>query len=91
MSFVFVVDTNKQPLPPVHPGHARVLLKAGKAAVLKRYPFTLVLKSAVESSEVQPLRIKLDPGSRTTGIALVNDHTGQVLFAAELTHRVPRD
>ncbi|HTK11876.1 MAG TPA: RRXRR domain-containing protein, partial [Ktedonobacteraceae bacterium] len=41
MSFVFVVDTNKQPLHPVHPGRARLLLKAGKAAVHKRYPFTL--------------------------------------------------
>jgi len=33
------------------------------------------------------LRLKLDPGSRTTGIALVNDTTGKVVFAAELTHR----
>jgi hypothetical protein len=38
MSCVFVVDTNKQPLNPVHPGRARVLLTSGKAAVLRRYP-----------------------------------------------------
>jgi len=84
---VFVVDTKKQPLNPVHPGRARLLLKAGKAAVWKSYPFTLILKTTVEQPEVQPLRIKLDPGSRTTGIALVNDQSGQVLFAAELAHR----
>ena len=41
MNGVFVLDTNKQPLNPVHPGRARLLLKAGKAAVLKHYPFTL--------------------------------------------------
>jgi 5-methylcytosine-specific restriction endonuclease McrA len=87
MSFVFVVDTNKQPLNPVHPGHARLLLKAGKAAVLKHYPFTLILKTSVEQSQVQPLRLKLDPGSKTTGIAIVDDQRGQVLFAAELSHR----
>ncbi|HTK06244.1 MAG TPA: RNA-guided endonuclease IscB [Ktedonobacteraceae bacterium] len=87
MSFVFVVDTNKKPLNPVHPGRARLLLKAGKAAVLKRYPFTLILKISVEQPQVQPLRLKLDPGSRTTGIALVDDQSGQVLFAAELSHR----
>jgi 5-methylcytosine-specific restriction endonuclease McrA len=87
MSFVFVVDTNKQPLVPVHPGQARLLLKAGKAAVLKRYPFTLILKTSVEQPRIQPLRLKLDPGSRTTGIALVDDQSGQVLFAAELSHR----
>src|SRR6266568_1881137 len=86
-SFVFLVDTNRQPLSPVHPGRARILLKAGKAAVLKRYPFTLILKAAIEQPQVQPLRIKLDPGSRTTGIAIVDDQSGQVLFAAELTHR----
>ena len=36
---------------------------------------------------MQPVRIKLDPGSKTTGIALVEDATGKVLFAAELIHR----
>ncbi len=87
MSHVFVVDTNKQPLNPVHPGRARLLLKAGKAAVFKRYPFTLILKTAVESPQIKPLRIKVDPGSRTTGIAIVNDQSGAVVFAAELTHR----
>lgn len=87
MSFVFVVDTNKQPLNPVHPGQARLWLKQGKAAVLRRFPFTIVLKVAVEQPETQPLRLKLDPGSKTTGIAIVNDATGQVVFAAELTHR----
>jgi 5-methylcytosine-specific restriction endonuclease McrA len=87
MSFVFVVDTDKQPLNPVHPGWARLLLKTGKAAVLKRYPFTIVLKTSVEQPQVQSLRIKLDPGSKTTGIAIVDDYSGQVLFAAELSHR----
>jgi 5-methylcytosine-specific restriction endonuclease McrA len=35
----------------------------------------------------QPLRVKLDPGSKVTGIALVNDASGEVVWAAELTHR----
>ena len=87
MSNVFVLDTNKQPLNPVHPGRARILLTQGKAAVYKRYPFTIVLKAAVEHPTLEPLRIKIDPGSKTTGLALVNDATGQVVFAAELTHR----
>src|SRR5260370_5256284 len=87
VSFVFLVDTNRQPLSPVHPGRARILLKAGKAAVVKRYPFTLILKAAIEQPQVQPLRIKLDPGSRATGIAIVDDQSGQVPFAAELALR----
>ena len=34
-----------------------------------------------------PLRLKIDPGSKTTGLAAVNDATGQVVWAAELSHR----
>jgi len=87
MSFVFVVDSNKQPLNPLHPGRARILLTSGKAAVLRKYPFTIILKTTIERPEVHPLRLKIDPGSKTTGIALVNDATGEVVFAAELSHR----
>ncbi|MFL5667278.1 MAG: RRXRR domain-containing protein, partial [Ktedonobacteraceae bacterium] len=87
MSKVFVVDANKQPLNPVHPGYVRLLLKQGKAAVLRRYPFVLILHAEVEMPQLDPLRVKLDPGSKTTGLALVNDATGEVLFAAELMHR----
>ncbi|MBA2286448.1 MAG: HNH endonuclease [Ktedonobacteraceae bacterium] len=87
MSFVFVVDTHRHPLDPIHPGRARLLLKEGKAAVLKRYPFTIVIKTAPEQPQLHPLRLKLDPGSKATGIALLDDQSGQVLFAAELSHR----
>src|SRR5438477_1538080 len=87
MSKVFVLDTNKQPLNPVHPGRARLLLKQGKAAVYRRYPFTIRLARSVEQPILSPLRIKVDPGSKTTGLALVNDASGEVVWAAELTHR----
>ena len=86
MSKVFVLDTNLRQLNPVHPGEARRLLSAGKAAVYRRYPFSIVLKVAV-LAPVEPLRVKLDPGSKTTGMAVMNDATGEVVFAAELTHR----
>jgi len=84
---VFVVDTNKMPLNTIHPGEARLLLTRGKAAVLKRYPFTLILKVAIDDPVVADLRIKIDPGSKTTGIAIVNDSTGEIVFAVELNHR----
>src|SRR5579883_2120175 len=87
MSFVFIVDHDRKPLAPVHPGRARFLLTAGHAAVLRRYPFTLILNEAQPDAQPTPLRVKLDPGSQTTGIAVVNDTTGQVVWAAEVTHR----
>jgi len=87
MNQVFVLDTTKQPLNPVHPGYARLLLKQGKAAVYRRYPFTIRLSCRVEQPILSPLRIKVDPGSKTSGLALVNDASGDVVWAAELTHR----
>lgn len=87
MSKVFVLDTYQKPLNPVHPGRARFLLTQGKAAVFRRYPFTIILKDEIERPQVKPLRIKIDPGSKTTGIAIVNDQSGEVVFAAELSHR----
>ncbi len=83
--FVFVLNSNKEPLNPTHPARARKLLKTGKAAVFKRYPFTIILKEEVEEPENQPLRIKIDPGAKTTGIAILRNEV--VLWAAELTHR----
>ena len=64
-----------------------MLLSQGKAAVLKRSPFTIILQCAVQSPVVESLRIKLDPGSKITGLAIVNDTSGEVVFGAELTHR----
>jgi 5-methylcytosine-specific restriction endonuclease McrA len=87
LSKVFVIDTFYKPLNPVHPGRARLLLKEGKASVYRMHPFTIILKVEVKNPEVTPWRVKLDPGSRTTGIAVVNDASGEVVFAAELSHR----
>ncbi|QFS43549.1 RNA-guided endonuclease IscB [Nostoc sphaeroides] len=84
-NFVFVLDTNKQPLNPVPPGQARRLLKASLAAVYRRYPFTIILKYAVPNSEAEPHQLKIDPGSKTTGLAIVQGE--KVIWGAELTHR----
>lgn len=85
---VFVLNTLKEPVAPVHPAEARLLLSEQKAAVFKRYPFTIILKEG-QPIDAQPgkLRIKIDPGSRITGIAVVNDNTGEIVFAMELEHR----
>lgn len=87
MSKVFVIDATKQPLNPVHPGRARLLLKEGKAAIYRRFPFTLILKGAVPVPELVSLRLKIDPGAQTTGLALLNDGSGEVVWAAEVSHR----
>lgn len=73
---------------PCHPARARQLLKQRKAAVWRRFPFTLILQQPTTQHK-QPLRLKSDPGSRTTGLAVVATYKrGKVcVFAAELHHR----
>lgn len=83
---VFVLDTNKEIQEPVHPAEARLLLNQQKAAVFKRFPFIIILKEAVKE-QPKKLRLKIDPGSRTTGITIVNDKSGEIVFAMELEHR----
>lgn len=87
MSRVLVVDQERRPLMPCTPARARLLLTQGKAAVFRRFPFILILREARPDAVVEPLRVKLDPGSQTSGIAVVNDHSSEVLWAAEVTHR----
>ncbi len=87
MSYVFVVDVQRKPLNPVHPGRARRLLTEGKAAVLRRSPLTIIRKTAMPDAQPDPLRVKIDPGSKTTGMAVVNDASGEVVWAAEMHHR----
>ena len=96
--FVFVLDTRKRPLAPCHPARARQLLQKKKAAVYRRYPFTIILKREITEidgvanvvKQSQPFRLKIDPGSKTTGLAILNDKTGKVVWAAELQHRGQR-
>ncbi|MFP5270810.1 RNA-guided endonuclease IscB [Coleofasciculus sp.] len=85
---VFVLDKNLQPLDPTHPARARELLNKGRAKVFKRYPFTIVLQDrTVEESVTHPHRIKIDPGSKVTGFAIVQEETGRVTNAIVVSHR----
>jgi 5-methylcytosine-specific restriction endonuclease McrA len=85
---VFVLDKRKKPLMPCSEKRARLLLERGKAVVHRRYPFTIRLKERAGGA-VQAVRLKLDPGTQTTGVALVReDAVGQhVLHLAEIAHR----
>jgi 5-methylcytosine-specific restriction endonuclease McrA len=85
---VFVLSHDHQPLDPTTHRRAGMLLKKGRAAVFRRYPFTIILKHRLAAeSTTHPHRLKLDPGSKTTGIAVVAEATGRVVWAGELTHR----
>lgn len=73
---------------PCHAVRARQLLKKGKAAVFRFFPFTIILHER-DTGALQPLELKVDPGSKTTGLVLVlhGQTKNFVVFAAHLKHR----
>lgn len=85
-NYVFLIDANKTPMNPIHPAQARKLMESGKAAVFRRYPFTLIMKRVVENIVTYPLTLKIDPGSKMTGISLVNNRD-EAIWGMELEHR----
>ena len=86
---VLVVDKHHKSLMSCSEKRARLLLNRRKARIHSMYPFTIrLVERTAEESVLQPVRCKIDPGSKTTGIALVREDKEQqsVLSLMELTH-----
>lgn len=88
MQRVLVLDNIKSPLMPCHPARARELLRKQKAKVFRLMPFTIILIERT-GGVVQPLELKVDPGSKVTGIALVGEFKRglRAIFVYNLEHR----
>lgn len=90
MQRVFVLSQEKKPLMPCLPARARKLLSQGKAKVYRRYPFCIILQHK-NQGDTQAVSLKFDPGSKTTGVALVGlfpkGKGNCCLWGANLTHR----
>ena len=86
MSKIAVIDSQKNPLDPCHPAVARKLLRDGKAAVYRKFPFVIILKREVPTDKIRTpdISLNIDPGD-TTGLALVTDD--EIIWAAELGSR----
>ena len=87
---VFVLDRQGLPLMPCTEKRARLLLERGRARVHRVVPFVIRLTDRrAQDSSFQSLRLKLDPGSKTTGIALVQEKADgiAVLNLMDLVHR----
>ena len=87
---VLVLDTNRKPLMPCYPARAKKLLNSGRASVFRRFPFTIILHDrTLEESKLQDMEIKIDLGSKTTGVALIvhGKKSSTVTLAAHIEHR----
>lgn len=65
---------------------ARILIRKKLAVIHKVYPFTIRLRDNSCVGNDKSYTVKVDPGSRTTGIAITDDK-GSVVMLAELEHR----
>ena len=80
-----VLDRRGDPLDPCSEKRARLLLERGRAVVVGRTPFTIRLRDrTLDESVVHPLACKVDPGSKTTGIAVVRREDGADVLVAAL-------
>lgn len=88
---VFVLSRDGQPLDPTSPRRARLLLNRGRAVVVNRAPFVIRLRDRhSRDSHTQGVHIGVDPGSRTTGIAVWTESepgVREAVFLAEVDHR----
>ncbi|TXC88800.1 RNA-guided endonuclease IscB [Paraburkholderia azotifigens] len=87
---VFVLDRRGKPLMPCNEKRARLLLARGRARVHRVMPLVIrLVDRQTGACSFQPLRLKIDPGSRVTGMALVRetDDGIAVLNLFELVHR----
>lgn len=81
---VYVINQRKDPLMPTTPRKARVLLKQGKAKVVKREPFTIQLNYATGETK-QNITLGVDAGSDTIGLSATTEE--KELYSGEVKLR----
>jgi hypothetical protein len=87
---VYVLDALRRPLMPCSHKRARLLLERSRAKVVRVVPFVIQLTDRfLETCVLQDIEVKIDPGSKFTGLCLSRTTNGivHVLSLIELEHR----
>jgi N6-L-threonylcarbamoyladenine synthase len=77
---VYVLSKNGKPLMPTNSGNARLMLRQGKAKVIKRTPFTIQLTYSSNSYK-QDIILGVSPGYKHVGLSAVSEN--KELFNSE--------
>ena len=85
-SIVYVKSIDGKTLMPTSPVIARLMLKQGRAKVIRRDPFQIKLSYKTDNEYIQPCTRGIDTGSGTLGSAAVTDD-GKVLYMSEVELR----
>lgn len=86
--YVFAINPDKTPSGMLHPAEARRLLKSKMAKIFRQFPKVVILDKPV-AKQTYEYGIKIDPGSKHTGLVVVRTHNEvqQIVFAAQIDHR----
>ena len=88
-NMVITLDKNKRPLGFMSERRCRILLEKKRAVLYRYFPTIVILKDvdARKLSGLSSYRIKIDPGAKYTGIAIVMDDTNEFMYAMQIEHR----
>ena len=86
---VITLDRHKKPVGFTTEKRARKLMESRRACLYRTFPAVLILKDQdIRNLENLPsYRIKIDPGAKHTGIAVVCNETNQVMLTVQIEHR----
>lgn len=86
---IIALDKNKRPLGFLTERRCRILMERKRAVLYRVFP-TVVILMDMDVRKLRDLlsyRIKIDPGSKYTGIAIVRNDTNELVYAMQIEHR----
>ena len=92
-NYIPVLTKTRRPLAPCHPRRDRSLVRKGKASFKHRYGIRCIVLHKTQVPKLKKssrVELRMDPGSRTTGIAITRDHpdgSRSALIGIELHHQ----
>lgn len=86
---VIVLDKHKKPAGFTTEAHLRRLTEKHKAVIYRKYPCVAILTEADvrDFTDIRSFRVKIDPGAKHTGIAVVCNETDEVMLYLHVKHR----
>lgn len=86
---VIALDKHKKPIGFITEKRARQLQERKRACVYRYYPMVVILKDVDYRGcrNLLSYRLKIDPGAKHTGIAIVCNETNEVMLYMQIEHR----
>lgn len=86
---VIALDRNKRPLGFITERRCRKLFEKKRAVMYHMFPMVVIIKD-MDARKIENLpvfRIKIDPGSRYDGVAVIDEKDNCIMFAMQIEHR----